>query len=501
MVSSSLTVSRLREGSRRARCWALALALMMGTACTVTDTVAEAVFPLTIMSPSHGAISGAVSGTAYAYRSTVTLTAILPDASYVVREWTGAAAFCGNASSCQITMDATKTVGVDIGKVPVGFGSDVTGGLGGTVVTVTTGQELETALCGSVVSGACTDTTPRIVRLSTIIDFRTTEGTATSQGCSYSDNGCALSGATEQTLNRQTFCSGKTLSTITYDAAGTNPMLVGSNKTIIGIGANAGLKGRGLLLKDGQSNIIIRNLSISDINEGIFWAGDGIAMDNVSRVWIDHDRLARVGRMMIVTGFGTAANVTISNNSFDGTTACGHYCDGRHYWNALFAGADQTITLIGNWFHAAAGDAPQLGNPSSGTNGGAVHLVNNYYDNANRLAVVPASGVLALLEGNFFADTPGFTPIAPPSGDPVFAPLEAAIATANIDCQAVLGRSCAGNRSTTATGNFIMDATVMPAIRATPAYVSAMGSVTPLSAAQVLARVPGAAGPRPDPDD
>lgn len=474
---------------------------LMVAACSVADTVAVFTPSLTIIAPAHGSISGAGSGAAFPYGSTVTLTAILPDASYGVREWTGAGVSCGSASTCQIAMDGNKTVGVEIGKVPVGFGRDVTGGQGGPAVTVTTAPELEAALCGSVTSGVCTDTTPRIIRLSTVIDFRTTQGTATSQGCVYADNECSVNGVTEQILDRQTFCSGKTLFPITYDAAGTSPMLVGSNKTVIGVGTNAGWKGKGLLLKDGHSNIIIRNLSITDINEGIIWAGDGIAMNNTSRVWIDHNYLARFGRMMIVSGFETARGVTISNNLFDGTTACGHYCDGRHYWNLLLAGADQTITLFGNWFHSVAGDAPQLGNPGSATNGGAVHLVNNHYDQANRKGVVTASGVLTLIEGNSFASTPGFVPIARLSGDPVFAPLEAAIATANVDCQATLGRNCAANRATNSTGDFVLDATVMPAIRATPDYVVGMGSVKPLSAEEVPARVLQAAGPQPDPDD
>ena len=493
-------MSRLLDAGRRARHCVLPLMLMGIAACTVADVVADSAAVLTIIAPAHGTISGATSGTAYPYGSTVNLTATLPGASYGVRGWTGAAQSCGIASSCLVTMDGDKTVGVEIGKVPVGFGRDVTGGQGGAVVTVATGAELEAALCGSVVNGVCMDTTPRIIRLSSVIDFRGTEGTATSQGCVYANNGCTLNGRTEQILNQESFCSGKALFPITYDAAGTNPMLVGSNKTVMGVGANAGWKGKGLRLKDGHSNIIIRNLSLSDVNEGIIWAGDGIAIDGVSRVWIDHNALARFGRMMIVSGWGTAANVTISNNAFDGTTLCGHYCDGRHYWNVLLAGVDQSVTFIGNWFHNTSGDAPQLGRPPSATSGGAVHVVNTYYDGAYNLGLVPGSGVLALVEGNYFSDASSFIPIAQPSGDPVFAPLDAAIETANVDCRATLGRNCSGNRATNSTENFIMDATVMPAIRATPAYVTGMGAVTPLGSAEVPASVRAAAGPQLDPD-
>jgi pectate lyase len=466
----------------------------------VSGACAPRSYTLTVLAPTHGALSGAASGATYPYGSTVNLTAILPDATYGVRGWTGDAAPCGIASSCQIAMDADKAVGAEIGKVPVGFGRAVTGGQGGAVVEVSTAAELAAALCGSVASGVCTDATPRIIRLSSVIDFRNTEGTATSQGCVYAVNDCTLNGRTEKILNKGSFCTGKTLSSITYDAAGTNPMLVGSNKTVIGVGANAGWKGKGLLLKDGNSNIIIRNLSITDVNEGIIWAGDGIALDGVSGVWIDHNYLARFGRMMIVSGWGTAANVTISNNVFDGATFCGHYCDGRHYWNVLMTGADQSITFVGNRLQKISGDAPELGKPSSAPSGGAVHLLNNYYVDVNKKAIVPASGILALVEGNFFSDAPDYAPILQLSGSPVFAPLEADIATANVDCQTTLGRNCSGNRATNSTGNFVMDAAVMPAIRATPAYAIGMGGVTPLSSAQVPASVGAAAGPQDDPD-
>lgn len=457
-------------------------------------------YTLTITAPGHGAISGAMSGVSYPYGSIVNLDAVLPDATYGVRGWTGAAAPCGAAALCPVTMDGDKAVSVEIGKVPVGFGRGVTGGQGGAVVTATTAAELATALCDSIVSGACADAAPRIIRLASVIDFRGTEGTATRQGCVYAANDCTLNGRTEQVLDQGTFCSGKALSSITYDAAGTNPMLVGSNKTVIGVGASAGWKGKGLLLKGGVSNVVIRNLSITDINEGIIWAGDGIAMDGVSGVWIDHNTLARIGRMMIVSGWGTAANVTISNNTFDGATFCGHYCDGRHYWNVLLAGADQSITFIGNRLHSVSGDAPELGKPPSAESGGAVHLVNNYYDALYRKAIVPGSGVLALVEGNYFSDAPDFTPIWQPSGIPIFAPLDEAIATANAECRAALGRDCSGNRASSGAAGFILDAAVMPAIQATPAYAAGMAAVAPLSSAQVPASVEAAAGPQVDPD-
>lgn len=68
-------------------------------------------------------------------------------------------------------------------------------------------------------------------------------------------------------------------STVTYDSAGPSPLVVGSNKTLLGSGSNGGMyvlsivdngnsrlhsKGKGLKITGG-SNIIIQNIKISTL--------------------------------------------------------------------------------------------------------------------------------------------------------------------------------------------------------------------------------------------
>lgn len=454
-----------------------------------------ATYALTLLAPAHGKLAGATSGATYPYGSVVDLTAT-PEVGHEVRGWTDAAAGCGRAPTCSIVMDGNKTVGVHLGRGPEGFATDVTGGEGGEVVTPRTGPELEAALCDSVVSGHCADATPRIVQLTSVIDFRGTEGTTTSSGCVNTSNGCSVNGRTEQILDVESFCAGRTVYPVTYDAAGVRPMRVGSNKTIVGMGPRAGWMGKGLLLAGGVSNVIVRNLSITDINEGIVWAGDGISVDGASRVWIDHDRFARIGRMMIVAGYGAADRVTISNNVFDGATFCGSYCDGRHYWTLLLAGEGQTVTVVGNVFRSTAGDAPQVQHPPSSTAGGVVHVVNNSWTGSARRGIVASDHVVTLIEGNWFADGLSFRPIVRSSTNPVFAPLAASAA-----CRDVLGRDCAGNVAASGTADFVLDPTVMTSIQATPAWATRVAAIAPLDPAQVPSTgVEGAAGPQPDPD-
>jgi pectate lyase len=58
---------------------------------------------------------------------------------------------------------------------------------------------------------------------------------------------------------------------------------IGSNKSIIGKGWNAEITQHGLLVTN-QSNVIIRNLKISFTENG-----DNLALNNATRVWIDHN--------------------------------------------------------------------------------------------------------------------------------------------------------------------------------------------------------------------
>src|SRR5262249_45678247 len=160
-----------------------------------------------------------------------------------------------------------------------------------------------------------------------------------------------------------------------YDRAGTTPLVVGSNKTLLGVGPNAAIKGKGLTLKNGVSNIVIRNLTISDINPQLVWGGDAITIDDADRVWIDHVRFAAIGRQMIVTGYGKASHVTISWNEFDGRTPYSAYCNGTHYWVWLILGASDSITFASNWIHDTSGRAPHAGGMKNASN--ILHLTNN----------------------------------------------------------------------------------------------------------------------------
>lgn len=374
----------------------------------------------------------------------------------------------------------------------VGFGRNVTGGAGGTRVRVRTPADLEKALCDTSNAGTCTDTTRRIIEVEGVIDYTGSQGNASGIGCYVAS--CPAPMQSERILdaNMSAQCSGKQPMTITYDKVGALPMLVGANKTVIGIGAKSGIKGRGLRLRGGASNIIIRNLAISDINPGVVWGGDAITLDDVDGVWIDHNYFARIGRQMIVAGWGKAANVTISNNEFDGRTQFSATCNGAHYWNLLLIGAKDSLTLTGNWLHHFSGRAPKIGTEAATS---TVQVVNNLFENGPGHALATAHPAQVLVEGNYFGSVD--TPIQrdAKSGS-VFGVLGTPTAAHNASCSAALKRNCVGNvvTPTQSTNAFTQDASVMEAFKAVPAA----SLVQPYPAADVPAKVRAAAGPKAD---
>jgi pectate lyase len=375
---------------------------------------------------------------------------------------------------------------------PYGFGRAVTGGDGGQVVRPKTRQELASALCGSSSGSTCTDTTPRVIELAGTIDFKGTEGTTTTTGCVVTQQ-CTAPTQSEYITNQQGACDGKAQLQVTLDTAGTTPLPIGSNKTLIGIGSSATLKGKGLRVRGGASNVIIRNITITDINPQVVWGGDAITLDDADKVWIDHNRFSLIARQMLVTGFGKASNTTVSWNEFDGQTPYAAYCDGQHYWVMLLLGAADTITMQGNWIHHTSGRAPHVGGYDSAHV--TLHLLDNYFDQLNGHAVNPLTQqVRPLIEANYFRNVK--TPILPdtttaPAPGYGFAPIGTPSAATNSACTAALKRNCVTNVATPQGTTWLLDQPVLDTFSTVPADAL----VTPYPANQVPLSVPHLAGP------
>lgn len=209
---------------------------------------------------------------------------------------------------------------------PEGFGAGTTGGAAGQTVTPSSTDELVSYLTASE---------PYTILVTKEFDFTGTEGTKTETGCAPwgTDSSCQLA------INANDWCSEYESSAasvdVTYDVAGTSPIDVGSEKTILGVGTSGVIKGKGLRLANGVSNVIIQNVAITELNPQYVWGGDAITLDGSSNVWIDHVKISLIGRMFIVSGYNANTGVTISNSEFDGQTSWSASCDGQHYWTLV----------------------------------------------------------------------------------------------------------------------------------------------------------------------
>ncbi len=145
-------------------------------------------------------------------------------------------------------------------------------------------------------------------------------------------------------------------------------IVVGSDKTIVGVGDTGEIVHGELHLNPGTHNVIIRNLTIRDSYVEGDWDGktndfDAIQMDSVHHVWIDHNRLTRMGDGLLDIR-KDSEYITVSYNRFE------------NHNKALGIGWTDNvrtrITIDHNWF---AGTKQR--NPSA-DNCAYAHLYNNY---------------------------------------------------------------------------------------------------------------------------
>nr|XP_036577598.1 pectin lyase A 2 [Colletotrichum truncatum]KAF6784632.1 pectin lyase A 2 [Colletotrichum truncatum] len=307
---------------------------------------------------------------------------------------------------------------------PEGFASGVTGGGSAAPVTPTTNDELVQYLG---------DSQPRVILLTKTFDFTNAEGTATEPGCAPWGNGpkCQLA------INANGWCDnyqkGAKVASITYNKAGTNPIKVASNKSIIGQNMAGILIGKGLSIR-GSKNVIIQNIKIQNINPKYVWGGDAITLDNTDNIWIDHVTTSKIGRQHLVLGTSACGKVTVSNCEFDGQSDFSANCDGYHYWNALFLGSNDQVTFMNNYLHHFSGRAPKVeGNT-------VFHAVNNYWSDASPTGhgFEIDKGGYVLAEGNVFSGVKNV--VINGTGAAM------AITSSNASqCKATLGRDCQAN--------------------------------------------------------
>ncbi|KAK1145187.1 hypothetical protein N8T08_004620 [Aspergillus melleus] len=305
-----------------------------------------------------------------------------------------------------------------------GFAKGATGGGSVTAVYPTTNAELVSYLG---------DSSPRVIVLTKTFDFRGTEGTTSGTGCAPWGTGSSC----QLAINKDNWCTNyqpnAPTASVSYDNAGVLGITVKSNKSLIGSGSSGVIKGKGLRIVSGASNIIIQNVAITDLNPKYVWGGDAITLNNCDMVWIDHVTTARIGRQHLVLGTSASNRVTVSNSYFNGQSDYSATCDGYHYWGIYLTGSNDMVTLKGNYIYHMSGRSPKI---ESNT---LLHAVNNYWHDFSGHAFEIGSGGKVLAEGNVFQNIP--TVLQSNSGQLFTSP----DSNTNQVCSTYLGHVCQTN--------------------------------------------------------
>lgn len=265
-------------------------------------------------------------------------------------------------------------------------------------------------------------------------NFVGSEGSVTATGCRPASNTCPGNGG-QDAINQADWCTngnagaGAFSISVTYDKAGIEGINVGSNKSIIGIGSSGVMRGKGLRIANGATNVIIQNIHITQLNPQYIWGGDAITLAGTDLVWVDHVKVSLIGRQMFVAGESASNRVTISNSEFDGSTSWSATCDGHHYWTIYLTGSNDMITMKGNYIHNTSGRAPKVGGNT------LLHAVNNYwYAVSGHAFDIEPGNVVA--EGNVFQNV--VTPLLKNTGNLFGSP----DTNTNTQCAAYLGHNC-----------------------------------------------------------
>jgi len=170
---------------------------------------------------------------------------------------------------------------------------------------------------------------------------------------------------------------------------GYSDVQVTSNKTIIGLGADATLKGSGIRA-DNAHNIIIRNLTIAEVRS----SSDAIALRSCHHVWIDHCDLSGASDGLLDYTIGSDY-LTVSWTIFRDHDKVSLLNSGTNHWEDY---GKNKGTFYYNWFKNTGQRNPRIGY-------GLGHIFNNYYTNISSYGIGTHTRAKILTENNYFYNT------------------------------------------------------------------------------------------------
>lgn len=168
-------------------------------------------------------------------------------------------------------------------------------------------------------------------------------------------------------------------------------LAVGSNKTIVGLGRGARLRGVNVDL-GASHNVILRNLALYDVNRTLIEAGDAISIGSAKDVWLDHLTTKWISDGLTDISAGSQ-NITLSWLRYDGLST--EACRGHHPRASQIT--DATVTLHHCFYVNADSHTPLVTGMDA-----RVHIFNNVVQDNASYGVGSACGAQVLLEGTTF---------------------------------------------------------------------------------------------------
>jgi len=263
---------------------------------------------------------------------------------------------------------------------PEGFGEAATGGGATAPVLASTWQELE-------MLAAEEDTPTTILLAEGVHDFRRQGDDITERDVCPSTCSDDASKPQYSVLTTGETCPVAQIKMPLYERT----LHVGSNKTIVGLGRGAQV--RGVVFSLGvQKNIVIRNLAIYDVNHTLIEAGDALGLGGTSDVWLDH-----ITTKWISDGFtdikDASQGVTLSWMHYDGISP--DACHGKHPRVSQIT--DSTVTLHHCFFDHPDAHTPVVDHPKA-----RVHVYDNLVQDADGYGVGAACSAQVLMEAVTF---------------------------------------------------------------------------------------------------
>lgn len=162
---------------------------------------------------------------------------------------------------------------------------------------------------------------------------------------------------------------------------------IGSNKTIIGAGSGVTLRKVGFDA-NGKSNIIIRNLRITDCNP------DALAFRNTDHVWVDHCDLSNCADGLLDFTIGSSY-LSVSWTKFSNHDKVSICNSGTNHFED---NGKERATYHHCWFDNTTQRNPRFGY-------GLGHVFNNYYTNNSSYCVGYHTRAQVVVENSLFKNT------------------------------------------------------------------------------------------------